>query len=344
MPGDVRIPAGAGLGARIKTIRTARGMTREAVAALCGRSEEWLRQIERGRRGTSLHMVARLAEVLKVGDLTELLGDDAPTAVYVRPEHPALTKVRRALAGIGGAPPPGLDELRSRVQQAWRIRSGSSPDRTDLAAVLPDLLVETQRRSGLPGPPPARRAAYRLLAEAYHLGQLYLCYQDAPELLWVVADRAMAAAQLSEDPAAIARAAWFSAYLYRDFGVVEQAHQVVEDALMQLDAAGEQSPVLLRQRSVVHLASAWNHARDGQPALAWRAWDAAVDADPASAQTASPHALFGATIPDTALTLDVELGKTASAVRRAEGTDSDAVASVPRRTRPMIEAARGFML
>src|SRR2546429_9524216 len=92
MPGDVRIPAGAGLGARIKTIRTARGMTREAVAALCGRSEEWLRQIERGKRGTGLKMVARLAEVLKVGDLTELLGDDAPTAGYARPGHPPLTR------------------------------------------------------------------------------------------------------------------------------------------------------------------------------------------------------------------------------------------------------------
>ena len=47
MPGDeVRLPAGRTLGARIKTARTQRGMTREATAALCGRSEEWLRQIE----------------------------------------------------------------------------------------------------------------------------------------------------------------------------------------------------------------------------------------------------------------------------------------------------------
>src|SRR5205807_10588140 len=135
-----------------------------------------------------------------------------------------------------------------------------------------------------------------------------------------------------------------SSVLYRDIGVVEQAHQVVEDALAQLYSVGEQSPVLLRQRSVVQLASAWNHARDGRPALAWRAWDAAVDADQAGAQPASPLALFGATIPDVALTLDVELGKTASAVRRAEGTDPDATVSVPRGTRLMIEAARGFML
>jgi transcriptional regulator with XRE-family HTH domain len=320
-------------------------MTREAVAALCGRSEEWLRQIERGRRGTSLHMITRLAVVLKVGDLNELLGDDAPTAVYARPEHPGLTKVRRALTAPGGADDaPPLADLQSRVRQAWRIRSVSGRDRTDLAAVLPQLLVDAQRRSRLPAPAPERRAAYQLLAEVYHLGQLYLCYQDASELLWVVVDRAMAAAQLSEDPAAIARAAWFSAYLYRDFGVVDQAHQVVEDALAQLDTLEEQSPVLLRQRSVVQLASAWNHARDGRPALAWRAWDAAVDADQAGAQPASPHALFGATIPDVALALDVELGKTSSAVRRAEGTDPDAVESVPRRTRLMIEAARSFML
>src|SRR5437762_3300159 len=132
MPGDeVRLPAGRTLGARIKTARTQRGMTREATAALCGRSEEWLRQIERGKRGTGLKMVARLAEVLKVGDLTELLGDDAPTAVYARPEHPSLTKVRRALTAPGPAgsePIADLDELRGRVRQTWRVRSVSNRD------------------------------------------------------------------------------------------------------------------------------------------------------------------------------------------------------------------------
>ena len=320
-------------------------MSRAAVAGLCGRSEEWLRQIERGRRGTGLKMVARLAEVLKVKDLTDLLGDGAPTAIYARPEHAALGKVRQALTSyaVAGDNPPDVDALDHRVRQAWRQRSMSNRDRTDLAAVLPDLIVDAQRTARASATPSRRRDAYRLMAEAYHLGQLYLCYQNAPELLWVIVDRGMNAAVESEDPATLARATWFSAYLFRDFGLVDHAHQVVEDALRQLDAERDPSPTLLRQRAVVHLASAWNHARDGRPAQAWRAWDAAVAAE-REGPAPSPHALFGATASDVALTLDVELGKSASALRRAEATDVGSVTSVPRRARLMIEAARGHML
>jgi transcriptional regulator with XRE-family HTH domain len=343
----VGIPADRRFGDRVQIARTRRGLSREATAALCGRSEEWLRQIERGRRGTSLKMVSRLAEVLHVQDLTELLGDEAPTAVYARPEHPALGRVRRALSSYGAAADdavaPALDEVRQRVRQAWRLRAVSGRDRTDLAAVLPDLLVDAQRATRTAAPGADRRSALAVLADVYHLGQLYLCYQDAPELLWVVVDRAMSAAQESEDPAAIGRAAWFSAYLYRDFGVVDQAHQVVEDAARHLGAA-EPTPALLRQRSVVHLASAWNHAREGQPALAWRAWDAAVDADRGAADMPAAWVLFGTDVADVALTLDVELGKIASASRRAEAIDPTAIESVPRRTRLMIEASRGQML
>ncbi len=343
---NVGIPAGNDFGTRVRKARTKRGLSRDAVAALCGRSEEWLRQIERGRRGTSLKMVTRLAEVLRVQDLTELLGEEAPTAVYVRPEHPSLGLIRHAIVSYGSAgdaPVPSVEQLRQRVQQAWRLRAVSGHDRTDLASVLPGLIVDAQRASRVAPTPARRRAAYALLADVYHLGQLYLCYQDAPELLWVAVDRAMSAAQDSEDPAAVGRAAWFSAYLYRDFGVVDQAHQVVENAARQLDGA-EPTSTLLRQRSVVQLASAWNYAREGRPAQAWRAWDSAVDSDRGAAETPAPWVLFGTDPGDVALALDVELGKSASAARRAEAIDPAAVESVPRRARLMIEASRGQML
>jgi transcriptional regulator with XRE-family HTH domain len=51
---DIGVPSSAGLGERIRAARTARGMSRETVAALCGRSEQWLRRLERGKRGTGL--------------------------------------------------------------------------------------------------------------------------------------------------------------------------------------------------------------------------------------------------------------------------------------------------
>jgi transcriptional regulator with XRE-family HTH domain len=341
---SVAVSADRTFGDRVQAARIRRGLTREAVAALCGRSVEWLKAIERGRSGTSLKMVTRLAEVLRVNDLTDLLGEDAPTAVYARPEHAALSRVRLALSSYGGAGTDvTLDDLQSRVQHAWRLRAVSTRDRTDLATVLPGLLADGQRAVSVAPTPARKRAAWRTLAEVYHLGQLYLCYQDAPELLWVVVDRGMSAALASEEPAAVGRAVWFSAYLYRDFGRIDQAHQVVDDGLRMLQAASGR-PQVTRQRCVVHLASAWNYAREARPAQAWRAWDAAVEADRNGIDVPEPYVLFGADCGDVALVLDVELGKASSASRRAEAMDVETVGSVPRRTRLMIEASRGQML
>lgn len=209
--------------------------------------------------------------------------------------------------------------------------------------MLPALLVDGQLAAATATTPENRRVANGLLAEVYHLAQLFLCYQNAPELLWVVADRAVAAARETEDPTRVGRAAWLSAYLYRDFGHVELAHQIVDDAVLALETAPA-SPHIARQRSVVHLASAWNFAREYKPAQAWRAWDRAVEYDGDAALVSGEMLLFGASIDDVALVLDVELGHSASASRRAEATDLDAVVSVPRRARLTIEAARAQLL
>lgn len=348
MKDNVGVPQAAGLGERIRTARRARGMSRQAAAALCGRSEEWLRKIERGQRGTSLKMVARLAEVLHVPDLSDLLDSDAPTVLYARPAHPDLAGIRAAILAPPAAPAGTgigtLDGLRVDLRRAWRLRSASPRDRSDLAAALPRLIAAARTAAGGARTPTEQRDTRRVLAETYHLSQLYLCYQDASELLWLVVDRAMNAARESEDAAAVGRAAWFTAYLYRDFGMVDHAHQVVEEAVRHLDADPEQAPRLQRQRRAVYLSSAWNYARDGRPALAWRAWDAAVEAEQHGGAPVSPHLLFGADCQDVALTLDVELGRPAAAVRRAERLDIDAVPSVPRRARLMIEASRGYLL
>ncbi|HET6214265.1 MAG TPA: hypothetical protein VFE14_15480 [Micromonosporaceae bacterium] len=181
-----------------------------------------------------------------------------------------------------------------------------------------------------------------MLAEAFHLGQLYACYQDASELLWVIVDRGTVAALESEDPVAIGRAAWGQTYLYRDYGLLAEAHQVVEDAMRHIDAARE-TPALLRQRSAVLLASAMNHARERRAALAWRAWDLAAEAERACGLPPSPVAGFGASVPDVALAIDVEIGRSASAVRRAESVDIDAVPSIPRRARLAVEIARAYL-
>ena len=45
---DFAVPS---IGERIQTIRTRTGKSRAVVAGLVGRSEEWLRDVERGRQG-----------------------------------------------------------------------------------------------------------------------------------------------------------------------------------------------------------------------------------------------------------------------------------------------------
>lgn len=350
MADGTRLPADTGLGGRVAAARRRRGLSREVTAELCGRSPEWLRKLERGQRGTSLHMVGRLAEVLRVADLGELLGAGAPTTLYARPEHDALREVRAALAVVAPPDRPGpvgdrLATLGADVAAAWRLRSVSGRDRSDLAAVLPRLLSAAPAAVRDADDPARRREARRLAADVYHLAQLYLCYQDAPELLWVAVDRGMQHALDADDPLAVARATWFAAYLYRDTGNVEQAHQVVDDGARILDDAGElaATPAGQRARAGVALAGAMNHARDGDHADAWRWWDVAAAADEAATAGGaglSEHALFGQAPADVALALDVELGRSASAVRRAEATDTAAVPSVPRRTRLLLEVAR----
>ncbi|HVE95885.1 MAG TPA: hypothetical protein VNA67_02710 [Pseudonocardiaceae bacterium] len=50
-----------------------------------------------------------------------------------------------------------------------------------------------------------RRAARRVLAGVYRLADFSVAYQPAPELVWLVADRAIAEAQEADDPYAAER-------------------------------------------------------------------------------------------------------------------------------------------
>jgi hypothetical protein len=97
--------------------------------------------------------------------------------------------------------------LRARIVRAWAARHSSPDHRTVLGSILPDQLRDAQHLARATQGQ-QRRAANAILSEAYNLSQLYLAYQPAPDLLWRVAERGMLAAQESEDPAAIAGAAW----------------------------------------------------------------------------------------------------------------------------------------
>ena len=63
------------VGERVQGRRLRRGMTRASLGSLVGRTEDWVKKIERNERNlTSLVMVLRLARALGCDDVAELMG------------------------------------------------------------------------------------------------------------------------------------------------------------------------------------------------------------------------------------------------------------------------------
>jgi transcriptional regulator with XRE-family HTH domain len=97
-------------GQRIARARRRRGLSQAVLAGLIGRSESWLSQVERGKRGVDSHSVlVRLAEVLRV-DIEEFTGsgDQDETG---RRAYPAASLIEQAMMGYGtSGPVDGGDE------------------------------------------------------------------------------------------------------------------------------------------------------------------------------------------------------------------------------------------
>jgi transcriptional regulator with XRE-family HTH domain len=121
-------------GQRIARARRRRGLSQAVLAGLVGRSESWLSQVERGKRGVDSHSVlVRLAEVLRV-DIEEFTGsgDQDETG---RPAHPAVSLTEQAMMGYGtSGPVDSGDEprappcaLASRWSPGARTGSGCTP-------------------------------------------------------------------------------------------------------------------------------------------------------------------------------------------------------------------------
>ncbi len=67
---------GQAAGQRIARARRRRGLSQAILAGLVGRSESWLSQVERGKRGIDSHSVLTgLAEILRV-DVAEITGPE----------------------------------------------------------------------------------------------------------------------------------------------------------------------------------------------------------------------------------------------------------------------------
>jgi transcriptional regulator with XRE-family HTH domain len=341
-------------GQRTQILRERRGMTRTQLADLIGISPHTLRKIENGQQqAPGLHMVMRIAEALRVRNLSDLTGHpDMHVDLFIGPGHPRLAAVKAAINSFPLATtvePPPVTHLEARLHRAWKARHESPQHREMIGKLLPDLIRDATALVRHADTANERRAAQALLAETYSLSQFFVAYQPDTSLLWRVAERGMVAAQDSGDPHAIGVAAWLLAQAHRDSGPrhFDAADAVNVEAVRFLEPllpdAGDD---LLAIAGALEFELGYTAARRRETGAAWRHWDnarkmaARLPADYYHPMTSFSRAIIGA----HAVTVAVELHQGGESVRQAARADKSTIPSRPRRARHRIEEARGYQL
>ncbi|MFI9627580.1 helix-turn-helix domain-containing protein [Streptomyces sp. NPDC052042] len=340
-------------GERIRVLRESRGMTRHVLAELCGRGPDWLKKIETGERDLRSHtLLLKLAAALQVSDLSVITGTETGPAQPVplgRLSHPVMPDIwaavmTRSLAAPATGPvSPAV--LQGRADQTWRLWHTSARNRTEVGALLPALIRdgETAVRT-LDGE--ERRAALVALSDIYRLTGQATAYIAPAELAWVVADRALSAAQDADQPAAIAASAWNMGNILRETSYPEEALRVVDEAADLIRPHLDGTPDDWRGiYGALQLHAAVTAAREGREGDAWRYWgkgDQIAKSLPAS--YVHPSTVFGrANVDFHAVSVDVDLKKAGRALGAADDIDPDAMPSLERRARLWVEVARGHL-
>jgi transcriptional regulator with XRE-family HTH domain len=249
------------VGQRIAQARRRRGMSQAVLAGLIGRSESWLSQVERGKRGVDSHSVlVRLAVILHVG-IEEFTrsgdGDEGSRRI-----HPAASLIEQAMMAYGvpstsaGDEPDrqvNLDYLRAKARSAYQSYQATRYDTT--GRLLPGLIrdVETAARSVGTASPDACRV--RVLV--YDTASALLSRVGEPFLAWAAADRARSAAEYAGDPLLAAVSAWRLSYMVtgrkhpqKALGLAMTAAAAFERAMLA------PSPEQLSVYGALHLAAA----------------------------------------------------------------------------------------
>ncbi|GGZ49041.1 hypothetical protein GCM10010387_49320 [Streptomyces inusitatus] len=319
-----------------------------------GRSDSWVKALETGRLKTpKLDVILRLADVLRVRDLSDLTGDQSvPVSLFTGPGHPRLGAVRAAVDSLvltADREAPSTAHLAARLSRAWSSRHSSPKHREVVGALLPELIRDAQMAVRQADTTEGRRAAQAVLSEVYSLSQFFVAYQPDAALLWRVAERGMVAAQESEDPHAIGVAAWLSAQAHRDAGPghFDAADAVTSAALAYLKPLlPDASDDVLAISGALTFEAGYTAARRKETGTAWRHWDQAREtAQRLPGDYFHPVTSFGRSIMGAhAVTIAVELRQGGESVRQAVKSDTATIQSRPRRARHRIEEARAYQL
>ncbi|GGP46409.1 helix-turn-helix domain-containing protein [Saccharothrix coeruleofusca] len=220
----------ATVGERIAYYRKRQGMTQEVLCALVGgRTTEWLRQIENGKREVDkLSTIVTVADALRIPPSTLLPGpfratakreDSLGTAPSVVPAIEAAMLRYNGIATLIGEPdrtPVSPEHLRIRVEKAF---AHSQTERwSEMAPLVPDMIADAWHLVHSAENEEQKRTATKLQALVYRVSSGMLDRLGEPHLPWIAAERSMHAAEESGDRLLVAGGAWRLAVVLRHTG------------------------------------------------------------------------------------------------------------------------------
>ncbi|MCF7551474.1 helix-turn-helix domain-containing protein [Pseudonocardia sp. WMMC193] len=267
------------IGERIAFYRARRGYTQTQLANLVGRRTDWLSKIERGERSLrNIELIAALARALRVM-LPDLLGQ--PVLMEEDRSQDNVPAIRDALMAPGRlsrvlfAATPQSEHLVDPEQQRRLVeilwinyqagRLGSVvtelPRLIEAAQVLEDRARDFSREG--------QRSAWAVSARTHHLAATTLSKIGEADLAWIAAERAMKAADESDDPLVLASAARAATHALLAVGRFEDALNLGETAARWLaPRVADGDPEALSLFGMLHLRTAVAAARHQDRATA----------------------------------------------------------------------------
>ena len=344
--------AGEAAGQRIAQARRRRGLSQAVLAGLVGRSESWLSQVERGKRGIDSHSVlTRLAEILRV-DIAEITGAESGTT-DTEHNYPAASLIEQAMMGYSspGQATPGqsgwhakLSHLRARARAAYQAYQATRYDAT--GRLLPGLIRDIEAASQITaaGTP----AVCEVRALVYDTAAALLNRVGEPFLAWAAADRAMSAATYSGEPLLAAVGAWRLSYIVTSRQHPQEALDLAMSAAGALQRAmRSSSPEHLSVYGALHLAAA-------TAAAAAQDWDMTTTllatargiADRTGDANHMGTAFGHVNVSIHAISASLRLGDPKAAVQAGEALDpaSIPIGLVGRRTQVNLDLARAYAM
>jgi transcriptional regulator with XRE-family HTH domain len=338
-------------GQRIARARRRRGLSQAVLAGLVGRSESWLSQVERGKRGVDSHAVlTRLAAVLRV-EVEEITGPegavDAGRATYA-----AAPLIEQAMMGYGAPgeapaePQQGrsVAHLRAMARSAYEGYQATRYEAT--GRILPALIRGVEAASRIDGV--ASPAVCEVRALVYDTAAALLNRVGEPGLAWTAADRAMTAAEYSGEPLFAAAAAWRLSYIVTGRQHPREALDLAMSAAGNLEhSMRSPSPEQLSVYGALHLAAVTAAAASFDRTMTTVLLDKARGIAGRTGESNHMGTAFGhVNVAIHAIAASLQLGDARTAAETGEALDITAMPAtlVGRRTQVSLDLARAYAM